>query len=184
MSSTRIIAVIPMVEPDWARLRDLRLEMLADTPDAYVETLVNALAADEAEWRFRARRASSVGNVGVVALDRAADRFVGTMSAYADADRRRTWLVAVYVAPDYRGREHGVADAMLDAVERWAAERGDTELSLEVHEDNARARAFYLRRGYAFTGSTRPYDLDETQQELEMSRNVSSRARPEDVRHP
>jgi ribosomal protein S18 acetylase RimI-like enzyme len=151
-------------------LRDLRLEMLADTPEAYVETLENARAADEAEWRFRARRASSVGNVGVVAVDRGADLFVGTMSAYADADRGRTWLVAVYVAPDYRGREHGVADAMLDAVERWATERGDAELSLEVHEDNARAQAFYRRRGYRFTGGSRPYDLDETQAELEMSR--------------
>ena len=170
MSRTRTVDVIAMAESDWARLRELRLEMLADTPAAYVETLENALAADEVEWRFRARRASSAGNVGLVAVDRAADRFVGTMSAYADAERGRTWLVAVYVAPDYRGREHGVADALLDAVERWAVQRGDAELALEVHEDNARAQAFYLRRGYAFTGRARPYDLDDREQELEMSR--------------
>jgi GNAT superfamily N-acetyltransferase len=173
MNRTEPVEVIPMAEPDWARLRDLRLEMLADSPAAYVETLQNAQAADEAEWRFRARRASSAGNVGVVAVDRASARFVGTMSAYVDADRGRTWLVAVYVAPEYRGREHGVADAMLDAVEQWAVERGDRELALEVHEDNVRAQAFYLRRGYAFTGGTRPYDLDATQQELEMSRSLT-----------
>jgi ribosomal protein S18 acetylase RimI-like enzyme len=176
MTPTRTIDVIPMAEQDWARLRDLRLEMLADAPTAYVETLESAQAADEAEWRFRARRAGGVDNVGVVAVDRAADRFVGTMSAYVDPDRGRTWLVAVYVAPGYRGPEHGVADLLLDAVERWAVERGDVVLSLEVHEDNARAQGFYLRRGYAFTGAARPYDLDESQRELEMSRELALRA--------
>lgn len=169
-----MIEVVPMREADWQRLRALRLEMLADSPTAYVETLETALAADEAEWRFRARRAAFPGSVGVVAVDRAADRFVGTMSAYTD--ERRTWVVAVYVAPDHRGGTPGdgrrVADALLDEVEAWAVAQGRTALYLEVHEDNARAQAFYRRRGYRFTGNERPYDLDESQRELEMLREL------------
>jgi GNAT superfamily N-acetyltransferase len=173
MSRTRTVDVTAMVEADWQRHRDLRLEMLADSPTAYVETLADAQGFDEAQWRLRARRSSFPGSVGVVAVDRDSDRFVGTMSAFTDAERGRTWVVAVYVSPDYRGRAHGVADAMLDAVEEWAVRVGKTELFLEVHEDNARAQAFYARRGFEPTGSTRPYDLDESQTELEMRRSLT-----------
>jgi ribosomal protein S18 acetylase RimI-like enzyme len=169
-----MVEVIPMREDDWERLRSLRLEMLRDSPSAYVETLETALAADEAEWRFRARRSSFPGSVGVIAVDPALDRWVGTMSAYTDD--QRTWVVAVYVAPDHRGRTPGngpgVADVLLDAVEAWAVEQGRRELHLEVHEDNGRAQGFYLRRGYGFTGVERPYDLDESQRELEMRREL------------
>jgi ribosomal protein S18 acetylase RimI-like enzyme len=177
---TTRVEVIEMTEEHWQRLRDLRLEMLADTPKAYVETLESALAADEPEWRFRARRANLPGGRGVVAVDRELDRFVGTMSSYTDTveGSGRTWVVAVYVAPDYRGHADGrpdqprVADAMLDEIEAWASEQGRAELWLEVHAENERAQAFYLRRGYAFTGRQRPYELDDTELELEMRRTL------------
>jgi GNAT superfamily N-acetyltransferase len=167
--STRI-ELVPRAERDWERLRDLRLEMLADTPMAYVESLETALGYDEEDWRFRARRSNEAGSFGVVAVDRDADRFVGTMQAFTDAGR--TWVVAVYVTPDYRGRELGVADAMLDRLEAWAREQGRTELFLEVHEANRPAQRFYLRRGYEFTGRQRPYELDGSQLELEMTRRL------------
>jgi ribosomal protein S18 acetylase RimI-like enzyme len=77
----------------------------------------------------------------------------------------------VYVAPSHRGRDAGVADALLDAVEDWARTVSGT-LRLTVHEDNRRAQAFYGRRGYRFTGRTSPYALDETRRELEMRREL------------
>jgi ribosomal protein S18 acetylase RimI-like enzyme len=61
---------------------------------------------------------------------------------------------------------------MLDRLEEWARAEGRTELWLEVHQDNRRAQAFYLRRGYTFTGGQRPYELDESQHELEMTRRL------------
>jgi GNAT superfamily N-acetyltransferase len=175
------IEIIPMAEQDWERLRDLRLEMLADTPTAYLEPLTAARSLDDAQWRERARRAGNPGSVGLVAVDRAADgsadrsaadrsagRFVGTMSAYTDAGT--TWLVAVYVAPGYQAT--GVADLLLDGVESWARDRGIARLSLEVHEANERAQRFYLRRGYTFTGRERPYELNAAQTEREMTRTL------------
>ncbi|HEV7849578.1 MAG TPA: GNAT family N-acetyltransferase [Mycetocola sp.] len=59
-----------------------------------------------------------------------------------------------------------LADALLDAVEDWAREQGDT-LTLHVHEDNDRAIAFYRRRGYELTSRTIPDNLDPTRNELE-----------------
>jgi GNAT superfamily N-acetyltransferase len=164
------IEISPMAESDWERLRDLRLEMLRDSPTAYLESLPAALAVDDEGWRFRARRAGVPGSTGLVAW--AGDRLVGTMSARTDAEAGKTWLVAVYVAATCRGL--GVADLLLDAVEAWAVGDGRPRLWLEVHEGNARAQRFYLRRGFAFTGGSRAYPADESQQEYEMVRTLFS----------
>ena len=61
---------------------------------------------------------------------------------------------------------------MSDAIEQWVRDRGLSEIFLEVHADNARAQAFYRRRGYEFTGVKTPYPLDESEWELEMRRSL------------
>jgi ribosomal protein S18 acetylase RimI-like enzyme len=56
--------------------------------------------------------------------------------------------------------------------------RGQVEggsLLLHVHEANARARAFYRRRGFVETGVRLPYSLDETTDELEMRLDLPAR---------
>ncbi|MCU1575756.1 MAG: family N-acetyltransferase [Leifsonia sp.] len=155
-------------EDDWRQLRDLRLEMLADTPIAYGETLAEALAYDEAHWRYRARRGASPESTSIVAIDEASGRWVGNMSGYVDhAGDPAPRLVGVYVHPDFRGRALGIADGLLGCVERWATAYGDS-LTLHVHEDNVRAVAFYRRHGYEPTGAVEPYDLDPSRLEIVM----------------
>jgi GNAT superfamily N-acetyltransferase len=157
-------------EADWQSVRALRLEMLQDTPTAFSESIDNALAMDEAAWRARARRDDRAGSTSVVAITNDGT-WAGTMSAYIpDADTGPV-LAAVYVRPAFRGRANGVADQLLDVVEAWATDHGDT-LRLLVHADNRRGRSFYERRGYAVTGRTEPYHLDPRRQELEMIRHL------------
>lgn len=170
VTATTGLTIRPVVEEDWAHLRDLRLEMLRDTPIAYEEKLEAAERRGEGEWRMRAARGSAPTSTTLVAIDDRG-RWVGTMGAYVPPGGSLPWIVAVYVTPKRRGRRHGVADALLDAVEDWAAARGDTVV-LEVHQDNARARAFYERRGFHLTGRTRPYPFDTTRDELEMVRRL------------
>jgi GNAT superfamily N-acetyltransferase len=159
------------VEADWERVRALRLEMLRDTPIAYLETVETALARSEEEWRARAARGDTGSVRSLVAvLD---DRWVGTMTGLASTAGLGPLLVGVYVAPVARGT--GVADALLDGVERWAARHGST-LTLHVHEDNARARAFYARRGFVETGATIPYPLDPSAREVEMRETLPDSA--------
>jgi GNAT superfamily N-acetyltransferase len=146
-------------ESDWESVRALRLEMLADTPIAFAETLETALTVDEDDWRTRAARGAHV------AIDDG--RWVGTMGCYiADGS---PLLVGVYVTPDARGT--GVAEALLTSIEHWAREWGDT-LLLHVHADNARAIRFYEKQGYAATGVTVPYVLNEAETELEMAKRL------------
>ena len=156
-------------EADWERVKSLRLEMLRDTPLAYLESVETAEAQTDDEWRMRARRGSSPDDVQFVAVDEHGT-WVGTMSGFIDrVHAGGPLLVGVYVAPAVRGRDAGVADALLDAVEDWARGRAAT-LTLHVHEDNGRAIAYYRRRGYEFTGHTVPYNLDPSRNEREMRR--------------
>ena len=158
--------VIRTTEPDdWQAVRALRLEMLRDFPLAYAETLANALDVEEAGWRARAARCTTHGQTSVVAID--GERWVGHMGGYIPDAATGPLLVGVYVAPDYRGDSAGVSRLLLEAVEDWAREFGDT-LRLEVHEDNPRAIRFYEKLGFTLTGRSREYELEPGGLELEM----------------
>ncbi|MEZ0493487.1 GNAT family N-acetyltransferase [Kineococcus sp. TBRC 1896] len=154
------------VEAEWEHWRDLRLRMLADTPEAFAETLATAQGHDEAEWRFRVRRTWQPGSFTVVGVEGATDRWVGTMGAFTDP-AGGVVLVSVFVEPAHRG---GVlADRLLAAVLAWARDvRGVGGITLHVHERNLRAQAFYRRRGFVDHGVRVPYVLDPTSEEIEM----------------
>jgi GNAT superfamily N-acetyltransferase len=165
-----------IAESDWQRMRELRLEMLADTPLAFLETLESARQEPETEWRSRAGRSKREGSIGLAAVDPSTGAWLGTMSAYLDG-RGDAMLVSVYVTPAWRGTAKGLTDALLDEVETWVrAAIPEGRLLLHVHEDNPRARGFYERRGYVATGRTIPYPLDRTQNEVEMALDLASTA--------
>jgi ribosomal protein S18 acetylase RimI-like enzyme len=62
------------------------------------------------------------------------------------------WINAMYVAREAQGK--GAADALMDAVESSARERGVTHLKLYARQGNSRAEAFYRRRGFV------PYGIE------------------------
>ncbi|MET4783414.1 GNAT family N-acetyltransferase [Glaciihabitans sp. UYNi722] len=155
---------------DWERYRDLRLEMLADTPLAYAESLESAGQYDEDQWKARAATGSSEDSILLVAIAEN-DRWVGTMTCLPYDGGPGVLLVAVYVTPDYRGASFGVMDVLLTGIEEWAHARAES-ITLHVHETNFRAQAAYANRGFVFTGRTIPYELDGSQNELEMLKNL------------
>jgi len=154
---------------DWREVRALRLEMLADTPNAFGETLDHATRVAETEWRVRGARGDQPNGAQFAAI---ADdgHWIGTMGAYVTA-RGEAMLVGVYVSPRFRGLAHGVTDALLTAVEDWCRPRFAT-LALHVHEQNPRARAAYERRGFEYTGQRLPYVLDPAETELVMVKRL------------
>jgi ribosomal protein S18 acetylase RimI-like enzyme len=164
-----------VVEDDWPLLREVRLEMLRDSPLAYLETLADAEPRTEVEWRFRSNR----GSTGPTELALAAedtdrpDRWVGYLACFVDSPGQGH-VVSVYVAPGQRGT--GLAGRMLDGVVDWArGEAGLDRLHLYVHEHNPRARAFYRQYGFNETGATMPYDLAPGQVEIEMAMLLDGR---------
>jgi ribosomal protein S18 acetylase RimI-like enzyme len=158
-----------VAEDDWAALRAVRLEMLADTPLAYLETVAEASARREGEWRFRAHRGSSGStDLGLCAEppDRPG-RWVGYLACFVDSPGQGH-VVSVYVAPSHRGT--GLAAELLDAVRAWATrDAGLSRLHLFVHEHNDRAAAFYRRYGFTATGYREPYAPDPSTDEVELA---------------
>jgi ribosomal protein S18 acetylase RimI-like enzyme len=163
------VRVRRVAEDDWPLLREVRLEMLRDTPLAYLETLADAEPRTEAEWRFRSNRGSSgPTDLALAAEDPGQpDRWVGYLACFVDSPGQGH-VVSVYVTPSQRGT--GLAAQLLDGVVEWArGEAGLDRLHLYVHENNARAHAFYRRYGFTDTGGSLPYDLDPSTSELEMA---------------
>jgi GNAT superfamily N-acetyltransferase len=151
------ITVTTVRPENWVEFRDIRLQMLADTPIAFGETLAHAQGTTEAGWLARVARATQPDRTAVAAVDETG-RWVGTMSAYLSAPGVAT-VAAVWVAPEHRGGE--VTDQLMDALVQWARTTAHaTALRLTVHEQNGRAAAYFERVGFHPTGETQAYELE------------------------
>jgi GNAT superfamily N-acetyltransferase len=132
------------VPGDLGIVRGLRLEALADAPEAFDSTLEGALAWTAPDWeRWLARGATFVleapeGPRGIAA------------GVPHDADPAAVFLESVWVHPSRRGT--GAADALVAAVLAWAREEGAAEVLLHVGRYNDRARRCYERNGFLATG--------------------------------
>jgi ribosomal protein S18 acetylase RimI-like enzyme len=173
-----------MTAGEWERLRTVRLEMLADTPTAYVESLASAQAQTEGQWRNRALAMTSPGSVTFVADDgSAADSFSGLMRVVLKHPQEssrplQAMLISVYVAAAQRGT--GLADELLGmSITAAAHELGARLLQLGVHEDNTRALAFYTRHGFLDTGRREVYPLDASKKEIIMELRLEPTALPQ-----
>jgi|SRR6185312_7493765 len=153
-------------EADWREVRGLRLQMIRDTPDACAETLADALAHDESEWRLRGRRGTAEHGIQLAAIS-GTGQWAGTMGGFVPDSAAGPLLVGVFVVPEWRGSRVGLADALLGSVEEWARAEGG-RLTLHVHEDNAHAIRFYERHGYTATGHSVEYNVNPAKRELEM----------------
>jgi GNAT superfamily N-acetyltransferase len=139
---------------DWTAFREIRLRSLLDSPDAFGSTYGEESSASEDAWRdWAAGRWQSGTAVAFLAEDNG--RAIGTATGAAyDAAPGEAHVYAMWVAPDARGA--GVGRALLDAVARWARDRGDRRLQLQVTETNHPARAFYGACGFIETGKRVP----------------------------
>jgi GNAT superfamily N-acetyltransferase len=163
--------LIRRVEPDdWATLREARLAALADAPYAFGSTLAREEGLAEADWRRRITRSAYFmawrdgQRAGIAAgISEQAARAAGA----DDAQPGTAHLVSMWVDPVARGR--GVADALVQAVCRWAHDDGAERVQLWVTDVNGRARAFYRKMGFASSGRrqlVRPQEPDHWEEEL------------------
>ncbi|MEV7604913.1 N-acetyltransferase [Paenarthrobacter sp. NPDC089322] len=163
---------------DWRLLKNVRLEMLADTPMAYVESLEAARRQTDAQWQARAAAMTGDSSITLVADGGTeGSAFCALMRVAVKQPQdthkpRQAMLISVYVAPEHRGL--GLADELLrEACVAARTDLGARILELGVHEDNTRALAFYKRQGFDATGASRPYPQDTSKRELVMERRLS-----------
>lgn len=150
----------PTTIADAAALRSLRLEALTDTPEAFGTTYAETVAWPAAKWDEMATSPSTF--VAVI------DGEIRAMArgGYHDHRPDTWWLWGMYVSPSARGT--GTAAAMVRRVANWARHEGATSLHLYVGSAVARARAFYAKVGFTFTGEPFAMERDPTMQFQEM----------------
>lgn len=158
---------------DGPLLRSMRLAALDDAPGDATTTLARAQGHDDDHWA-EAATANASGGLQATFFAESPEagegRPVGMVGAYANRDGVVN-LVGLWSAPGHR--DVGVADDLLDAVGRWAADSGAERLRIWVVERNEFARRFYESQGFEATGSTMPYELEPRLRQCEMVRRVS-----------
>lgn len=163
--------VVRRVRPDEvAEFKAIRLRALADSPDAFGQTLAHAQAMPESLWIERVTNGAA-GEVSVilVAVDRITEEWLGmTGSYFEDGEPEIANVVSVWVAPEARRR--GVGRRLQAAAYAWAVFRGAREQRLWVTATNEAARNLYLAEGFTLTGTTQPHPAKPELSELEMVR--------------
>ncbi len=137
----------------WQVAREVRLAALADTPDAFGETLAESAARAPEAWRDWLSRPDVVvllAHLEVEGARRPAGMVV--VAPRDDYDADTCGLYGVWVAPWARGE--GVSDALLEVAIGRAVESGHRRMVLDVGDHNPSAIALYTRHGFAPTGRT------------------------------
>lgn len=149
-------------------MRALRLEMLADTPLAFLETLAEAAALPHREYTERIVRSAS-GDFCAQFVAEVDGRFVGHAGGIASPDDPKlTIIFAVYITPAHRGS--GVLRHLIDGVAAWSRSAGRPDLLLEVVVGNDRAVRAYERLGFVDTGIRVVHPVIPVLTELQMRR--------------
>ena len=153
---------------DAARMRALRLEMLADSPLAFLETVAQAAARPHEDYRRRIIQASAGRALAQFVAD-PGGRLIGHAGGTVMPEEPGVTIVfAVYITPAHRGT--GVLAELVEAVAAWSRETGRPELMLEVVVGNDRAVRAYERLGFTDTGVRVPHPVIPALTELQMRR--------------
>jgi ribosomal protein S18 acetylase RimI-like enzyme len=165
------IAIRRATGADAARLRALRLEMLADAPLAFIERLDEAAARPHEQFRARlVSRFTGADGVQFVA-DAGGGPLVGQAGGMVVGQFPGVTLIfAVYVTPAWR--RTGVLDELMDNVGAWSRAAGRHTLELEVVTSNTRAIRAYRRLGFVDTGRRARHPTIPVLTELVMRRDA------------
>ena len=136
-----------LTSEDWQRLREIRLQALKDTPDAFGRTLEEEAAFEQSDWQ---RRLTSESANFIAVIDGIDSGLVG--GAKWRGRDGVAGLFSMWVAPHARSR--GVGAALVGSVIDWARHSGFERLVLDVADDNHSAIRLYARTGFEPTGAT------------------------------
>jgi GNAT superfamily N-acetyltransferase len=148
---------------DETALRAIRLEALADDPDAFGSTYEREVDRPTEDWQ----RWFTGG--AVFTAERARGELIGLAAGWRDFQGEPiVWVASMWVRPSHRGV--GVADDLLRAVLEWAASENMVAVKLMVLGGNIRASKLYERHGFYPTGNTAIRERDGAV-EIEMQRD-------------
>ena len=142
-------ACVELHADEWARLRDIRLKALIDSPHAFGSTYENESAFDEDRWRLEfAKQAFVVASVdGVDSAMMYVENLLGDFDATC-------WIGGCWSNPNFRGV--GLMRAMFEFLDEQASSRHWLVQGLGVWTDNDLAISAYEKLGFVEMGGPQP----------------------------
>jgi len=143
------IACVELHADDWARLSNIRLKALIDSPHAFGGTYENERLFNEDKWRLEfAKQAFVIASVdGIDAGMMYVENLVGDFGATC-------WIGGCWSDPDFRGV--GLMRAMFEFLDKQAASRDWLIQGLGVWTDNDLAISAYEKLGFVEMGGPQP----------------------------
>ena len=137
---------------DWHLYKNIRLQSLADSPDAFGSTYEREAAYADSDWQSRLDTESRPEHVLplIAEIDKKA---VGlAWGVIHEQDAKTAHVYQMWVAPQMRGQ--GIAKALVNALKTWAMQLNCDSLQLAVTTNNQAAVGLYLASGFVPTGQT------------------------------
>ncbi len=150
-------------ESEWTLYRDVRLQSLTDSPDAFSARLAEEADQDEQFWRERMTRSHRL-----LAERKGVPQGVVSVGPYEN-DPAAAEVYGLYVVPD--ARHGGVAWRLVEAATSVATRLGAERAYFWVGTDNPTAIGFANNVGFRVTGHRRPArtsDLERGDDEMAM----------------
>jgi len=143
------IMCVELQADEWARLRDIRLESLQDSPHSFGGTYENEKLFDEARWRLDFdKQTLIVASVdGIDAAMMYIENLVGDFGATC-------WVGGCWSNPTYRGT--GLMRAMFEFLDKQATAQDWSVQGLGVWTDNDLAITAYEKLGFVEMGGPQP----------------------------
>lgn len=146
------ITIRQAVPEDAVRLRELRIEALADTPQAFGSDVESARAETVESWIERLR-GYEADNQGMISIAEASEHLVGMCGLFRGnrpKTRHAGVIWGVYVTPDWRGLH--IADALINDCLAWGRDHDLLFAKLAVITNNTPAIRCYARCGFTVYG--------------------------------
>lgn len=150
---------------EWQIYRDLRLQALQDSPDAFGSTYAVSKAYRDDQWRDRLASHDQESQLPLVGLLDSQHLAMGWVSLI-DSEAH---LFQMWTHPKARG--FGLGGAIVDAAIEWSRTKSKL-LVLDVTVGNNTAEALYASRGFAPTGELSPLREGSDKQVKKMSREL------------
>ncbi|MEU6893860.1 GNAT family N-acetyltransferase [Streptomyces sp. NPDC046557] len=164
----------PVRRDEWDKAKELRLIALRDPAAAvaFLESVEEAEAQPDEFWQGRTERACEGRGARQFVAEAADGQWDGSVTLLVEAagvpdyfgkpvEQEQGHLVGVFVRAEQRGT--GLTETLFEAALEWAWSLegpGVERVRLFVHEENARAEAFYRRFGFRESGVTVPMPGD------------------------
>jgi ribosomal protein S18 acetylase RimI-like enzyme len=140
----------PLAPHEWKKYKNLRLQALTDSPDAFGRTLAEELSLVNEDWRNRLLTGTASG-WDLPLLAEIDGEPVGL--AWGHIEVAAPYIVLLYqvwVAPNHR--RIGIGELMMNAVISWAKDKEAKCIELNVACADYPAVRLYTRAGFKPTG--------------------------------